>query len=163
MDALVSQEELLVDPIKGYPLGYAKLTRLAALHTGTDGHFAPKGPPSAWTPNDDADLAANAIWFEQQFPVVEESQRDRACVVGYESILWTKLKPCLGFDPSCLRVDKFGNVIHRRAAPNTILAGCIDHYYPVASENLTRFVGKGLCWGVVEVLADHSKLLLKVV
>ena len=136
MDALLTREELLVDPNKGYPLGYEKVIRLAALHTGNDGHLAPKGPPCSWIPTDDADAAANTFRFEQLFPFVEESQRDRTSVVGYEGILWTRLKPCLGFDPNFLRVDKFGNVIHRQAAPNTALAGCIDHYYPVASKNL---------------------------
>lgn len=138
MDALLTREELLVDLNKGpYPLSYEKVTRLATLHTSNDSHLAPKGPPCSWTPIDDADAAANAFWLEQLLPVVEESQRDRASVVGYEKILWTKLKPCLGFDLNYLRVDKFGNVIHRQAAPNTALAECIDHYYPVASENLT--------------------------
>lgn len=130
----MTQEELLVDPVRGYPLGYEKLSRLAALHTGADGHFPPRGPPNNWTPIDDVISVGNAQRFERWFPIVEEILRDRISVAGFESVLWSRLKPCLGFDPSYLRVDKFGNVIHRQAAPNTILAGCIDHYYPVASE-----------------------------
>lgn len=134
MDIHLTEEEVVVDQVKGYPPGYGRLSRLAAQHTGSETFGCHRSPPYGWVPAEDPDITAAASKFQQSFPMIPESQRDRKSVIGFESTLWSRLRPCLEFNPDLLRVDKFGNVIYRRAPTNTILAGCVDHYFPVASK-----------------------------
>lgn len=134
METIPTVDELAIDPKKGYPAAYTKLARLAARHTGVESVGAYQGPPQRWTPYEDADMAAAIHKIEARFPYVPKTERDRRCVTTLEAALWDKLAPCLGFDPDEIRVDKYGNVIHRRAQPNSTLAGCIDHIFPVSSE-----------------------------
>jgi hypothetical protein len=149
MGTLLPPEDLLIDIVKGNPDGYEKLSRIAARYTGHATVGAHIGPPFSYTPVDDPEVTAAAQRLEQHFPYVTESARDRRSVVGFESELWGRLRRCAGFDPDRIRIDKFGNVIYRQAAPNTVLAGCIDHYYPVASESIREICTCMVGWNVL--------------
>jgi hypothetical protein len=52
MDTILAPSELLVDPVKDYPEGYARLARIALLQTGHETIGAYRGPPYLWLPVD---------------------------------------------------------------------------------------------------------------
>ncbi|KAG0604219.1 hypothetical protein M758_10G154000 [Ceratodon purpureus] len=130
---MLTEEERVVDPQLGYPLGYAKLCRHASLQL--HGLFTPftEGPPHRFLPYSpqSEDFATLKEW-DGLFPTVANTDRDPENARKYAEELWQQLDHLgnAGFDPAKFRVDPYGNVVYRHADPSSPLAWEIDHWFP---------------------------------
>lgn len=131
---MLTEEERVVDPVLGYPHGYAKLCQHAAVQL--QGLVTPftAGPPQRFLPySPQAEDFATLKKWDGLFPTVDDTERDPDLNARkHAEELWQQLDHLgnAGFDPAKFRVDSYGNVVYWNADPSSPLAWEIDHWFP---------------------------------
>ncbi|KAI5066782.1 hypothetical protein GOP47_0017310 [Adiantum capillus-veneris] len=150
--------EMAVDPLRGYPLAFAKLCR----------HIPPlfaDSPPLCFLPYaPSVQQASKVCEFEALFPsTVAFEEKDPSLLKAHTDFLWTQLDHLgnAGFDPAKFRVDPFGNVLHRNGDPSSPLAWTVDHWFPQSRGGKTMVDNLQLVqWQVAQFKGQKLEFLI---